>query len=466
MKLTGIKLKNYYQFKDLEIDLTYPRGHAKEGQPLDKVCFIGQGGTGKTSLLRLIKWFVSLKRDIGKNLLLPVPPVPGSAQINFQVSNLAYRMFNTEKAPFIHYDWPKNLDEQSFRNFLVEYYEKEKPILINFPTELLWGKNPPLPGSINTAGQEVALEPLPQSPGSLENRSIIDFAVDEVTGYWESILKDIRQYRARELLMKQKLADATLRKSGSPPDKKKIKVIENEYRKWSAENPAPLDILADQCLDPLLLHLGLKVKRDMDMASIQNLGFIALQNIDDQDIPFDFWSTGTRQLVQTVIPLFQLKPGNAVILVDEPERSLYPDIQAGIIDTYLKLAQGSQFFFATHSPIITSAFEPWEIVELKFDREHRYVSRKLDYDGDNHVDNYRNYPEYLRWDSILQQIFNLVEEGSGKRIAALKKLTDLELRIEKLKKEGQLGTEKGQALVEEYLALNRKLGWRTGSSNL
>jgi len=466
MKLTGIKLKNYYQFKDLEIDLTYPRGHAKKGQPLDKVCFIGQGGTGKTSLLRLIKWFVSLKRDIGKNLLLPVPPVPGSAQINFQVSNLAYRMFNAEKAPFFQHDWPNHLDGESFRNFLVEYYEKEKPILINFPTELLWGKNPPQPESAESAGEGEKMKPARQTPGSLENRSIIDFAVDDVSGHWESILEDIRLHRAQELLKKQKLADATLRKNGSPSDKKKIKELENEYRKWLAENPAPLDLLADKCLNPLLLHLGLKVKRDMDMTSIQNLGFIALQNIDDQDIPFDFWSTGTRQLVQTVIPLFQLKPGNAVILVDEPERSLYPDIQAGIIDTYVKLAPGSQFFFATHSPIITSAFEPWEIVELKFDRKHRYVSRELDYEGDNHVDNYRNYPEYLRWDSILQRIFDLAEEGSEKRIAALNELTDIELRIEKFKKEGRLGSKQGQSLASQYLALNRKLGWRTGGSDL
>lgn len=81
MKITRIKLKNYYQFKDLDIDLTYPRGHAKAGQPLDKVCFIGQGGTGKTTFLRLIKWFISLKRDIGKNLLLPVLPIPMSVQI-------------------------------------------------------------------------------------------------------------------------------------------------------------------------------------------------------------------------------------------------------------------------------------------------------------------------------------------------------------------------------------------------
>jgi ABC-type lipoprotein export system ATPase subunit len=38
--------------------LTYPEGHEKAGQPLDKVCFIGQSGTGKTSLLKIISKYL------------------------------------------------------------------------------------------------------------------------------------------------------------------------------------------------------------------------------------------------------------------------------------------------------------------------------------------------------------------------------------------------------------------------
>lgn len=36
------------------LDLTYPLGHPKAGQPLDKVCLIGQSATGKTQLMRLM----------------------------------------------------------------------------------------------------------------------------------------------------------------------------------------------------------------------------------------------------------------------------------------------------------------------------------------------------------------------------------------------------------------------------
>lgn len=48
MKVKEIYIKDFRQFKDFALDLTYPKGHIKEGQPLDKVCFIGQSGTGKT----------------------------------------------------------------------------------------------------------------------------------------------------------------------------------------------------------------------------------------------------------------------------------------------------------------------------------------------------------------------------------------------------------------------------------
>ena len=41
MKICNLNISNYKQFKNLELDLTYPSGHEKEGQPLDKICIIG-----------------------------------------------------------------------------------------------------------------------------------------------------------------------------------------------------------------------------------------------------------------------------------------------------------------------------------------------------------------------------------------------------------------------------------------
>ncbi|MBD0255771.1 MAG: hypothetical protein ICV83_08635 [Cytophagales bacterium] len=45
MKIAKIIIPNFQQFKGFELDVTYPEGHAKAGQPLEKVCFMGRNGT-------------------------------------------------------------------------------------------------------------------------------------------------------------------------------------------------------------------------------------------------------------------------------------------------------------------------------------------------------------------------------------------------------------------------------------
>ena len=55
MKITKISISDFHQFQNFELDLTYPKGHDKVGKPLDKVCFIGQSGTGKTTILEMIR---------------------------------------------------------------------------------------------------------------------------------------------------------------------------------------------------------------------------------------------------------------------------------------------------------------------------------------------------------------------------------------------------------------------------
>ena len=37
MKISKITIKDYNQFKNFTIDLTYPTGHSKAGEPLEKV---------------------------------------------------------------------------------------------------------------------------------------------------------------------------------------------------------------------------------------------------------------------------------------------------------------------------------------------------------------------------------------------------------------------------------------------
>lgn len=175
--------------------------------------------------------------------------------------------------------------------------------------------------------------------------------------------------------------------------------------------------------------------------------------------------TGTKQVILTATPLFKLNTEKTVILIDEPERSLYPDIQTEIANYYTGLAPEAQFFFATHSPMIASSFEPWEIVELKFG-EDGYVCQEKYYEGENCVDNYFIDPRYLRWDSILMNLFDLRTEGNEAfRNRALTRALYLRETLKKLKSQDKLETDQGKNFLKEFEEIAKKLRWRLDEKN-
>ncbi len=460
MKIKRIKIKDYQQFKDLDLDLTYPKGHEKQGQPLEKVCFIGQSGTGKTTLLRLIKWYISRERRISENFPLPLPD-EGAVSMDFQLSHLVYTLIN--RAATLDYHafgqtgkGKKKVSFDQWQQAFDECLKEISPLLINYPPDLMGIPAKPkrdaeqsASGNVNGSGGNIPPDGLQEKMGAGQ---IIDFAFEDIRETWTLIVADIEEYRKKEILETKKIVSA------DRPIQEMTKKY-SRFEEWKAQNPDPLKKLADEFLDSILLKVGLKVKVDISEHSLDDLSFIEVQALNGVDVARNLWSTGTRQLLLTLIPLYQLKPQNAVILVDEPERSLYPDIQLGIVDEYVKLAPTCQFIFATHSPIIAAAFEPWEIVELKFDDEHTVAYHDLSYDGDNHVDNYKYDPRYLRWDSILMRIFELSKEGGKERIDAMVRLAELNGQIDKLKKEGKFASQEGQKLGDEQLKILEKLDW-------
>ena len=54
MKISKLHIDQFRHLENLDFDFTYQSGERK-GQPLDKICFIGQSARGKTGILELIK---------------------------------------------------------------------------------------------------------------------------------------------------------------------------------------------------------------------------------------------------------------------------------------------------------------------------------------------------------------------------------------------------------------------------
>lgn len=459
MKIGKIEITNYHQFKDFSVDLTYPKGHAKAGQPLDKVCFIGQSGTGKTSLLNLCRASAAKEfvfPDMTGITITSVFPGPFFREATINQGNLS----TTYKEHAFTPPSDKCLNPANYpdkEEFLQTFYQNSTR-LIYFPAILSHYS-----GSVIRVNERNGINDFigikPRKNGEFERqeleRSFFDFTRENALSLWKtSITKNIKDYRNKELQFNQRVTKA-LEHGGV----EEAEATLQELKAWKQATPNPVVEYA-QKLNPLLNEFCLEVNPEFTYESEEDIQFIEIKHKDGVEIPFSGWSTGTLQIIFTATPLLQLNTEKAIILVDEPETSLYPDMQTKIIPFYTQLAPQAQFFFATHSPIIASCFEPWEIVELQFDETGSVVQKKYyDETEERHVENYRTDPRYLRWDVILQKLFDVDEEGNPERLEKLRELATMNIKLKKLKQQGNGKKQELQELWNHYERIAALLGW-------
>ena len=334
MKLQSIDIKNYKQFTDLTLDLTYPKGHDKEGKPLDKICIIGQSGTGKTNLLKVI-------RD---------------------------KLYSTN----VKTTFSKDENSNSEKIYFTLVNDKHINTLANA-----------IRSAHHNNGDTIKLN---------ENA-------------WKLLEDTIKNYDIKRLKYRDRLSNKLLNISDYSKED-----FKREIKEWESKNENILDNISDK-LNSILIKFNLKLhKIDKNQTTYNDLTIEDLSN--GNIIEYNNLSTGTKNLIATFIPLKIHTPQDSIILIDEPENSFYPDIQRELTDLYMNVGENNQLIMATHSPLIASSFEPWEVVELKFD-ENNQIYRELYYEGENHVDNYFLNPQLLTWTNILTQIFDLKEKSNS-----------------------------------------------------
>lgn len=442
MKITRVHLKDFHQFKDVDIDLTYPKGHAKAGEPLDKVCIIGQSGTGKTTLLKIIgghtytinSLFKEYKWEDFKNVLV----YKEFSNINIPVS-IGY----DEESKENRYFWNSGkLKEQniSFADALSlqeNFNKNTKTHFIYFPADLHYE--------------------FETSNSNLSDKRVIDFTKDKVGDIWNLVFEEIQKFQEEEIKLKQAIATIAVENTSNI---NAINTAVKKLERWQKKAVNPINKLADECLDPILKHINLRVKRDFKFESRGDIGIVKLEDLKGNEVPYHLLSTGTKQILLTALPLYLLKPDETLILCDEPERSLYPNMQKFIIDFYTSLTKNSQFFFATHSPIIASTFEPWEVIELKFD-DKGFVYQELYYpkDKERHIENYTIFPSYLTYDLMLSKVFDVDETHTHDRSEKITEVLMLRSQLLKLKEKGDTTSAKAKKIYADYKDLAGKLFW-------
>lgn len=456
MKVKSLHIKDFQQFKDFELDLTYPQGHEKAGLPLDKVCIIGQSGTGKTTLLKFLKEFSSVHLFEQNKVLIAPEHI---TNIILYPKNTSIQLFyNTKKSPariVTIIRSPENIKtpliiDQDLNIKVVhnsEYREIKDYAIKNIFI--------PAIQDANFYELEKNIVPEDEAKHILEQSEYFEILPNKFSFYWSLVKHNTQQFQINLINKRNEFSKiATNPKIGTETIVEEIKKL----REWEENQINPLEQLGEK-LDSILTKFNAQIKTEVDF---EDIGFIKLETLQGTPIKGDILSTGMKQILLTALPLYVLKPEGSVILFDEPERSLYPNIQTELVKFYQDLTTDCQFFYATHSPLIASSFEPWEIVELKF-KEDGSVYREPYFEGENHVDNYFINPQYLRWDSILQRVFDLDEEGNPERTTQLMRLATLRSTLKKGK--DTLSTEKKQELYTEYKKLADLLDWKYNEEN-
>lgn len=373
MKLSKLHIEQYRHLENLDFDFTYPldyKDKAKAGKPLDKICFIGQSATGKTGLLELIYEQVcnlhkaykyeeltennSPKEDNSDDFLF------GIIDFSFVGINFTLKIGETKTIPTVYYEILKKelLDrDDKYRSQLI--LNSKKPVFY-FKANLISDKNLEIftknPIDILEKYRDEILNP--KSEFINPNILFDDNVAPEI---WLYLLNDILHYRKNFTQIMTELVHKGYIKD--------IQKFRSEYEKWQKDNPNVLEKVALK-LNPIFEKLNLEI----DIANTE-YSVPAKKKTTDEIIPIQNTSTGTKGLLLSFLPLFKLDTKDSIILIDEPERSLYPDMQMDLMDHYQNLAPEAQFIVATHSPFIAASFEPEERFILYFDEEGKVAIR-------------------------------------------------------------------------------------------
>lgn len=365
MKISKLHIEQFRHLENLDFDFTYPldyKDKAKAGKPLDKICFIGQSATGKTGLLELIyEQVYNLHRAYqfeDKNNFSNEKNSDDylSGIIDFSLGEINYKLKIEEekKIPTVYYEILNQTLLEHNEDYQSQLIVDSKKPAFYFKANLISEKNLEIftknPIDILEKYRDEILNP----KSEFVNPNIL-FDDNVAPEIWLYLLNDILHYRKNFTQVMTELVH-----------KGYIKEIEKfriEYEKWQKNNPNILENVALK-LNPLFEKLNLEI----DIANTEYSVPIKKKTTDEV-VPIQNTSTGTKGLLLSFIPLFKLETEDAIIVIDEPERSLYPDMQMDLMDHYKKLAPGAQFIVATHSPFIAASFEPEERFILYFDEE-------------------------------------------------------------------------------------------------
>lgn len=387
MKISEIYIKNYLQFRDFHLNLTYP----DTGEPLDKICFIGANGTGKSNLLKIIRTLllnINNTDDSNLNYILSskIVELQPNSLIYFSIefeSESIYILCTSIKNYYFSdsllndnnlskiFDVDLNFSDLSEieRDKLDERSNDTLLEKIKFTSnshDIISYSNSDGSSLIKNDFKEINIS---QSLAVFKDLPIFnDVSYSNVDRFWKALIYQIKKREKDYVIFmdQPEIQDLKISEAKRIFSKKKPEILENLAKQWNLIlERAGLEFNTENVKLPVLFEDNLEA-------------YIRLKN-SKKNIPYNNLSTGIRNFIFQLGHIYALYFNRDIkrgfLLIDEPESSLFPDLLYDLIDRYLAIIQNTQFFVATHSPIIAAQFNPAERFILEFD-DDGYVNAR------------------------------------------------------------------------------------------
>ena len=318
MKIKKLVVSNYKVFDHLELDFT-----DKKGQTLDTIVFAGLNGSGKTTILELLK---DLIEGNTPNQLKAETEIRLEILVKKTIANSLKHLESGEVLPIKPYsadydilifDFKKEekVNRKSIEFHFVSLGRTISYIFSPYNTGLYFYANDKLNTNVST--------------------NILSF----------TFTSDNKQIREAILnIIKEKVF-------GNPDE-------------------APRQIFKKQVADLNKIFHNLNIYSKLIEVNEKDLIF---ESANGQKVRFDDLSSGEKMLYFMGFTLNHLNPNDTCIMVDQPEDSLHPKWQQQIVQFFNNIGSGNQVILATHSPQIIASVHPESLFVLAINEETHHV---------------------------------------------------------------------------------------------
>jgi hypothetical protein len=389
MKICKIYIKGFQQFQDVELDLTNP----ETGEPVEKVCFIGSNGTGKTILLKEIKNALNFVSGNGFGFENFGHIRPLTIFEFFTENRFFYCIFSAHQVPqYCFFSEKRIIDKDSLSSLkrgediaefltkiknsinashneeMIAEISRKKTLFINSPAEAIENSSLLISDVPETSVNEAL---------SL-NKSFPTYALvssDKINEFWKILVYNLRK-RAEDRDNYENLPDNL---------SKTKKLLIEEFDGMEPKVLHHLNNVWNKVLDKAGLYFDVEGASNPYQLNDNLKAYIRLKS-NGKHIPYNELSTGIRNYIFRIGHIFSLYFNREIdlgfLLVDEPENSLYPDFLFELTEIYQQIVldkrgqNNTQMFFATHNPIIAAQFKPYERIILDWKEDGTVQANK------------------------------------------------------------------------------------------